>query len=131
MGFLERWAKLKRPVATYGPREPAVAFARSAVSVKSSAGAFESSHPDSACFAEPIVERVASAAHGADRIGALPPVERLAQAADMDVHRALVDVDVAAPHPVEQLLPAKAPARPFHQKFEQAEFRRSEINRPA
>src|ERR1700728_1849804 len=103
------------------PREPASAFARNLVSGRSSAGALVSSCRGSACFAEPIVERVAGAAHGADGVGALAAVERLAQAANMDVHGALVDIDVAAPHPVEQLLAAKDPARTFHEKFEQAE----------
>ena len=42
-------------------------------------------------------KRIAGAAHGADRVGLAAAVERLAQAADMDVDGALVDVDVACP----------------------------------
>jgi hypothetical protein len=44
---------------------------------------------------EPVVERVAGAAHGADRVGGAAAVERLAQAPDMDVDGALVDIGVA------------------------------------
>ena len=85
----------------------------------------------SAPLAEAIVERIAGAAHGADRIGGVAAVERLAQAADMHVDGALVDIDVAAPDAVEQLLARKHPAGPLHQKFEQAEFGRAEIDRAA
>src|SRR5580658_7840804 len=80
-------------------------------------------------LAKPIVERIAGAAHGADRIDGVAAVERLAQAADMDVDGALVDIDVAAPHPVEQLLAREYPAGTFHQEFEQAELGRAEIDR--
>src|SRR5262249_3639627 len=58
-------------------------------------------------------------------------VEQLAQAADMHVDRALVDVDVAAPDAVEQLLARKYPSRMLEEKLEQAIFGRSEIDRPA
>src|SRR5580704_15355247 len=85
----------------------------------------------SARFPKSIVQRVAGAAHGADRIDGVAAVERLAQAADMDVDGALVDIDVAAPHPVEQLLAGKNPAGAFHQVFEQAELGRPEIDRAA
>src|SRR3984893_2380096 len=80
-------------------------------------------------LAEPIVERIAGATHGADRVDGVAAVERLAQAADMDVDGALVDIDVAAPHAVEQLLAGKHPAGTFHQEFEQAELGRAEIDR--
>src|SRR5580692_1597331 len=83
----------------------------------------------SARLAEPIVERIAGAAYGADRIDGVAAVERLAQAADMDVDGALVDIDVAAPHAVEQLLAGKHPAGAFHQELEQPELGRAEIDR--
>src|SRR5882757_9160893 len=44
-------------------------------------------------LAEAVVERVAGAADGADRVGLLPAVEGLAQTADVNVDGALVDVD--------------------------------------
>ena len=47
----------------------------------------------------------------------------------MDVDGALVDIDVAAPYPVEQLLAGKNPAGAFHQVFEQAELGRPEVDR--
>src|ERR1700722_14610796 len=89
---------------------------------------------DTACdgstrLAEPIVERIAGAAYGADRIDGVAAVERLAQATDMDVDGALVDIDVAAPYPVEQLLAREHPAGAFHQEFEQPELGRAEIDR--
>src|SRR3984957_3574654 len=71
---------------------------------------------------EAIVERVARAAHGADRIGGAAAIERLAQAADMDVDGAFVDIDVAAPDAVEQLLAREHAAGILHQEFEQAEL---------
>src|SRR3984957_10741835 len=85
----------------------------------------------SARLAETIVERIAGAAHGADRVDGVAAVERLAQAADVDVDGALVDIDVAAPHPVEQLLAGEYPAGTLHQVFEQAELGRPEIDRAA
>src|ERR1700724_309218 len=75
-----------------------------------------------ACFPKPIVERIAGAANGADRIDGVAAVERLAQAADMDVDGALVDIDVAAPHAIEQLLAGKYPAGALHPIFQQAEL---------
>ena len=51
-----------------------------------------------------VVERVAGAAHGADRILLAAGIEQLAQAADMHVDGALVDIDVAAPDAVQQFL---------------------------
>ena len=53
--------------------------------------------------AEPLVEGIAHAAHGADGVGLAAAAQRLAQAADMDVHGALVDIDVVAPDRIEQL----------------------------
>ena len=51
--------------------------------------------------AEAVVERVAGAAHGADRVGHLAAVDGLAQPADMHVDGALIDVDLRAPDAVE------------------------------
>ena len=45
---------------------------------------------------EPVVERAAGAAHGADRILLAAWIEQFAQAADMHVHGALIDIDIAA-----------------------------------
>src|ERR1700684_1382903 len=83
----------------------------------------------SARLAKSIVERVAGAAHGADRIDGVAAVERLAQAADMDVDGALVDIDVAAPHAVEPLLAGAHPGGALHQEFEQPKLGRPEIDR--
>src|SRR6202035_5627722 len=104
-----------RPAATgapYGDRDP-----------PSGPGGRDSSPRDSGRLGEAVVERVAGAPDGADRVGHAAAVERLAQAADMDVDGALVDIDVAAPHLVQQLLAGKHPAGAFHQEFEQAELR--------
>ena len=51
-----------------------------------------------------------------------------AQAADMDVDGARLDIDVAAPDAVEQLLAREHPAGAFHQEFKQAVFGRPEID---
>src|SRR5262249_24303286 len=44
----------------------------------------------SGCFAEAVVERIAGAAHSADRVGIVTAIERLAQSSDMHIDRALV-----------------------------------------
>src|SRR6185437_1576393 len=59
---------------------------------------------ESVCPAEPVVERIARAADGADRIRLLAAIDRLTQATDMHVDGALVDIDVRAQDTVEQLL---------------------------
>src|SRR5580658_3293516 len=82
-------------------------------------------------LAEAVVERIAGAAHGADRIDGVAAVERLAQAPDMDVDGALVDIDVAAPDAVEQLLAREHPAGTLHQKFKQPELGGTEVDRAA
>ncbi len=46
---------------------------------------------------EPLVEGIAGAAHGADRVGLTAAHQRLAQAADVHVDGTLVDIDVPAP----------------------------------
>src|SRR3954468_11841172 len=68
-------------------------------------------------FRKPIIERVAGAAHGADRILLAAGVEQLAQPADMHIDGALVDVDVTAPDAVEQLLAAEHAAGMLQEKF--------------
>src|ERR1700688_1197941 len=77
-------------------------------------------------LAEAVVQRIAGAAHGADRIRHAAAVERLAQAADMDVDGALVDIDVATPDLVEQLLAREDASGVLQQEFEQAELGRAE-----
>src|SRR5207244_7010239 len=80
---------------------------------------------------EPVIQRVAGAAHGADRILLAARIEQFAQAADMHVHGALIDIDVAAPDAVEQLLAGKYPPRMLEEEFQQAILGRAEIDRPA
>src|SRR5262249_46475719 len=80
-------------------------------------------------LAEAVVQRITGAADGANRIGGVAAIERLAQAADMNVDRAFVDIHVAAPHAVEQLLARKYTPGPLHEKFEQAKLGRTEIDR--
>src|ERR1700687_3616197 len=78
----------------------------------------------------PVVQRVAGAAHGADRILLAAGIEQFAQAADMHVDGALVDIDIAAPDAVEQLLAAEHPAGMLEEEFQEAIFGRAEIDRP-
>ena len=77
---------------------------------------------------EPVVERIAGAANGADRILLAARVEQLAQPPDMHVHGALIDIDVAAPDAVEQLLAAEDAAGMLEEKFQQAIFGRAEVD---
>src|SRR5579871_2164399 len=80
---------------------------------------------------EAIVEGVAGAADGADRILLAAGIEQLAQAADMHVDGALIDIDVAAPNTVEQLLTREHPPRMLEEEFQEAIFGRTEIDRTA
>ena len=58
---------------------------------------------------------IARAAHRTQRILAASRHQRFAQPAHMYVHRAAVDVNIPAPHAIQQLLAAEHPARTFHQ----------------
>ncbi len=58
---------------------------------------------------------IARPAHRAQRIVAASGHQRLAKAPDMHVNRAAVDVNVAPPNPVKQLLAREHPARALHQ----------------
>src|SRR2546423_5724172 len=77
---------------------------------------------------EPIIQRIAGAAHGADRVLLAAGIEQFAQASDMDVDGALIDIDVAAPDAVEQLLAAEDAAGMLEEKFQQAIFGRAEVD---
>src|SRR4051812_21444894 len=77
------------------------------------------------------VKRVAGGAHSADHVGLVVAVERDAKAADMNVHRARLDIDVLAPHRVEQLLAREHAAGMLHEVAQQAELRRPEMHRLA
>src|SRR5262249_1616579 len=79
-------------------------------------------------LAEAVVERIAGAAHGADRIGVVAAIESLAQPADVDIDGALVDVNLAAPHAVEQLLAGEHASRTLHQELEQPIFGGAEVD---
>src|SRR5215207_4763105 len=76
---------------------------------------------------EGLVEGVAGAAHGPDRIGAAGTIDRLAQPADMHIDGALVDIDPGAPDAVEKLVAREYPARALHQELEQLELGRAEM----
>src|SRR6266700_3646636 len=82
-------------------------------------------------FREAVVERVAGAAHGADRILLAARIEQFAQAADMHVDRTLIDIDVAAPDTVEQLLAAEHAARMLQEELQETILGRAEIDRTA
>src|SRR5690606_6195183 len=72
-------------------------------------------------------ERVARAAHRAHRILAAMGAERLPEPPDMHVDRARVDVDVAAPDTIEQLFPAPDSPGFLHQRRQQPELGRPEL----
>ena len=60
------------------------------------------------------LEAIARTAHRADRVDAPSLQQRLAQSADVHIDRALVDVHIVTPHPVEQLAAGKDPPRRLH-----------------
>src|SRR6476661_9668372 len=78
---------------------------------------------------EPVVQRIAGAAHGPDRILLAAGIEQFAQAADVHIHRAFVDINVAAPDAVQQLLPAEHAAWMLQEKLQQAILGRTEVDR--
>src|SRR5262245_52360678 len=83
------------------------------------------------CLGKAIIERITGATDGADRVLLAAGIEQFPQAADVDVDGALVDIDVAAPDAVEQLLAAEDAAGVLEEEFEQAVLGRAEIDRPA
>ena len=75
-----------------------------------------------------LVEGITSAANGADRVGAISDVERFAQASDMNVHGAFIDIDVAPPYRIEKLLTRIDAPRGGHEKFKKPKLGRSQMN---
>src|SRR3974390_757472 len=61
----------------------------------------------------------------------MAPVDRLAEPSYMDINRPLIDVNIRAPDAIEQLFAREDPPRSFHEEFEQAVFRRPQIDRTA
>src|SRR4051812_24679898 len=73
-----------------------------------------------------LVKRVPGSAHRPDRIAVASPTQRLPQAADMDVHGALVDLRIPAPDPVEELAAREHAARLEHQELQEPILGRAE-----
>src|SRR5688572_29590867 len=65
-------------------------------------------------------EAITRSSHCLDETIVAEVLERLAQAADVDVDRPLLDVDVAAPDAVEQLVTRVHPLRVCHEELEHA-----------
>src|SRR5574341_1989597 len=74
------------------------------------------------------MESVAHAAHGVDQPVASCPRERLAQLADVHVHRALLDAHLLAPALVEQTGAAVDPPGPGHEEMQHAEIDISKLD---
>src|SRR6476646_4705583 len=70
-------------------------------------------------------EPVPAAANGFDHPVGAERLERHAQAADVHVDRALLDIDVIAPDQVEQLRAAVDALRTCHEETQQAKLRRA------
>src|SRR5918911_297850 len=68
-------------------------------------------------------QAVAGTAHRVDQAIVSGGMERLAQAPDVHVDRAFLNIDVIAPHLVEELRPRVDAARVREQKMQQAELR--------
>src|ERR1700722_3269429 len=105
-----------------GPGSAARTGARAPRRSPDDVGSDELSH-----LAERLVEGIAGAAHGADRVALFAARQRLAQPPDMDVDGALVDLGRETPDAIEQLGARKNPARLFQQIFKQPEFGRTEM----
>src|SRR5260370_21208333 len=74
------------------------------------------------------VQRIAGGTDGADQVGVVVAVQRNAQAADMDVDGAGLDIDVLAPHRVQKLLAREDAAGMLHEMAPQAEFAAAEMD---
>src|SRR4029077_11882354 len=79
-------------------------------------------------FTEGFVEGVAGSAHGSDGVAFAPARQRLAQAPDMDVDRAFVDLRRLAPHAVQELRAREHPAGLLQEIFEEPELGRTEVD---
>src|ERR1700679_3397547 len=79
-------------------------------------------------FSEGFVEGVAGSADGSDGIAFAAAGERLAQAPDVDVDRAFVDLRRLAPHAVQEVRARKPPPRFLKKIFEQPEPGRPEVD---
>ena len=75
------------------------------------------------------VERIARRPNRPDQVGEVAGIERLAEAADVNVNRSDVDVRVMAPDRVEEPLARENAARVFEEMPEKPEFRGSERDR--
>src|ERR1043165_9568522 len=73
------------------------------------------------------IQRIPRRAHGAHQVGGVADVDGFAQAADVDVDGARLDIDVAAPHVIEQLLAAEHPSLVLQEEAQQAELGRAEM----
>jgi hypothetical protein len=78
--------------------------------------------------AKSFVEGVTRAANGADRFRAISDIEGFAQASDMDIDRTFIDIDIAAPYGIEELLSRIDPTRRGHEEFQQPEFGGPQVN---
>src|SRR5262249_43158915 len=123
-------ASIRAPIPSAVPTRSTLSRADSVGTARKEGRAF--AHPTkyrrSGGLAEAIVEGVTGAAHGTDRVGLVAAVERLAQAADVHVDGAFVDVDLATPDAVEQLLAREHAAGRLHQDLEQAVLGGPEID---
>src|SRR5215469_12294960 len=81
--------------------------------------------------AHSLIEGVARGPHRADQVLVPAFIERLTQAADMDVDRAQLDLGVATPHRIEQLLAREDAAGALEEEAQQPELGRAEMDRLA
>src|SRR5262249_22388908 len=76
----------------------------------------------------PRLEAVAGTAHCPDRVRTPGAHQRLAQSADVHINGALVNVDLIAPHAVEQLAAREHPPRRLHEELEQPVVGRAQMD---
>ena len=73
-------------------------------------------------------ETITAAAHGLHQMLQPEWLQRLAQAADVHVHRAFLDKNMVAPHLIQQLGAAVHPLDVGHKEMQEAEFGRAQLD---
>jgi len=76
---------------------------------------------------ERLIEGVARSSDGSDGVWSVRCADGFAQSADVNIDRALVDVDVTAPNIVEKLFTREHPPGTPHQELKQTELSRAEM----
>src|SRR5258708_6509266 len=77
------------------------------------------------------IQSVPRGADGTDHVQFTIDIHGLAQAPDMHIDRSWLDMNIVAPHSVQQLLTGKHTARVLHEEFQQPKFVRTRMHTQA